>query len=159
MYQRNRLLWAVTAMNSDPQSAQGIAHNLGIDKLFEVARASTRSFVYLLDSHDTDNTRYFKIGRSIQPHIRLRRIRTGKGAAMPPNWNTNLPVRPLAIRDGAEDIEAIIHRDLREYRIRGTEWFVGELAVAQYVVEQDAWDIWRGEPMSHDYDFSMSAPA
>jgi hypothetical protein len=152
----NKLLYVAAAMRASPQDTDVIAANFGLTDQFEAAQASKRSFVYLLDTR-TPGARYFKVGRSVQPHIRLQQIQSGGGAAMPPDWEAGTTVRPLAIREGGSAIEASIHRDLGEYRVRDTEWFVGSLAVAQYVVGQDTWDTWNGAPIPDDYDFSTLA--
>ena len=152
----NKLLFTAAAMRSNPGEAEAIAARLGLDTVFAEARGPRRSFVYLLDTYTPDETRYFKVGRSVQPHVRLGQIQSGSGAAMPPGWQHGTVVRPLAIREGGAGVESTIHGDLREYRVPGTEWFLGGLAVAQYVVGQDTWDVWDGAPIPSDYDFSAS---
>lgn len=156
VYTRRRLLYGARAMAADPSSAAEVKKLLGLEELLSPT-ASRRSFVYLMDTYG-DGERYFKIGRSSQPDIRLRQIQTGNGAAMPPGWMGGL-VRPLAIREGAGAVERAIHVDLDEYRVPRTEWFVAHLAVRQYIVGQDKWDVWDGRALPEDYDFDTSLPA
>lgn len=149
-----KLLATALIWRASPDDAGTVADMLGVRDQFAPPSGSPRSFVYLLDTHDLERTRYFKIGRSIQPHVRLQQIQSGTGAAMPPMWQPGTPVRPFAIREGGAGVEATIHRDLREYRLTGTEWFVGDLAVARYIVAQDVWDSWRGASVPGNYDFA-----
>jgi hypothetical protein len=150
-YENRRLMAGLSAMSmcTDQETKDEVARMFGIDELLAEARArkltEKTSYVYIMDTHDIDRERYYKIGKSVHPHVRLKEMQSGRAAKMPPNWERGIAVRPLAIRLGGLALEATIHRDLREYRIRRTEWFAAKPEVSQYIVDQDAWDVWRGE--------------
>lgn len=146
-----RLLAGISAMNmvSDQETKDELARMLGIDEVLAEARArklaEKTSYLYVMDTHVESDERYYKIGTSIHPHVRLKEIQSGLGAKMPPRWERGMSVRPLALRLGGLALESTIHRDLREYRVRNTEWFAAEPEVSEYIAKQDVWKMWRGE--------------
>jgi len=80
---------------------------------------------------------YIKIGYTKQPAKRLKEI-NGGSAKMPAGW-AGQTVDLLALRIGTGQEETRIHRDLREYRVGRSEWFMGHLAVADYVQNEASW--------------------
>lgn len=98
------------------------------------------SFVYCMATVLCDEP-YLKIGTSRHPLARLQQISTGRGALMPPDWQGE-PVDLLCTRPGGMAEERQIHRDLHEHRVAGTEWFVGHVAIANYIIEDPAWQAW-----------------
>ena len=154
----DRTIGAYLAIGAHPELADEIADAFRIDRPVPVEqRPPRRSFLYLLATQCED-MRYFKIGRSVQPDIRLQQIQSGKGAKMPPGWKADTLVQPLAIRAGGQAEERRIHHDLREDRILKTEWFIARLGICHYIVAEDAWDEWDGSPISVDYDFTVPEP-
>jgi len=143
------------AMSHSPEDAEEVAKLLGIkDTLDEVRRKRVlqpQSYVYLVDTQIAAE-QYYKIGKSVEPHTRLDALRSGLAVNIPPHWEGQ-PIRPLALRLGGLSVESAVHADLRTYRLHNTEWFLADLAVQQYIVNQDAWNEWDGTAPNPD-DFS-----
>lgn len=60
---------------------------------------------------------------------------------MPPEWRGET-VDLICTRPGGLPEERQIHRDLHEYRVYGTEWFLGHMAVVDYLNEDPEWRVW-----------------
>ena len=154
-----RVAAGLAAMKQNPQDADELARIFGIDAFraqIKEKRENTPtqiSYLYLVDTYTPDGERYYKIGKSIQPHIRLQSLRTGRGARMPPAWQEGSPVQPFALRLGGLALESQIHRDLHMHRVVKTEWFTAHPTVDEYIIAQDAWNVWDGKLPNPD-DFA-----
>lgn len=140
------------AMQQLPDCADEIADAFGITETLQQMREKqtkgAQSYVYLIDTV-TSEGHYFKIGKSIEPHVRLKNLRTGRAANMPPEWEGHA-IRPLALRLGGLAVESSIHSSLRQHRLPRTEWFTGD-TILPYIAEQDAWNHWSGERPHEEY--------
>lgn len=140
------LLYGLQAMRQLPEEAGAIARAFGIaDTLADIKRrreSEPVSFVYLIGVA-TDLDRCYKIGKSVQPHIRLKELQTGRAANMPPSWEGQR-LRPLALRLGGLSVESAVHTSLQQYRLPRTEWFFAHYEVRKHIAESGGWAVWHG---------------
>jgi hypothetical protein len=146
------LIMGLQAMHQLPGDADEIAATFGITETLKQIREKRQqepqSYVYFVDTV-TAQDHYFKIGKSVRPHMRLKELQTGRAANMPPEWGGQA-IRPLALRLGGLMVESSIHTALREHRLTRTEWFIGH-TILPFVTEQGDWNNWNGEPPDEQY--------